>query len=130
MPWQMFIAALSAIIFRANLPLSISLVWISNPITMAPMWYFNYLIGSWLLDESARENLSFELTWHWISHTFIAIWQPLMLGSVVVGVALGAVGYLSIHIFWRIQVYISWRRRLHARKNKIIFKKPAKDKLF
>jgi uncharacterized protein (DUF2062 family) len=125
MPWQMLTSAISAMLFRANLPLSVALVWISNPITMAPIWYFNYRIGGLLLGESTKDNIQFEMSWHWISHSFVAIWQPLLLGSLVVGLALGSMGYLLIHILWRVQVNLSWRRRLHNRRFKKLFKKPT-----
>ena len=124
MPWQMLTSALSAIYLRANLPLSVALVWISNPLTMAPIWYFNYRIGALLMGERARENIHFQMSWDWISHTFIAIWQPLMLGSLLVGLALGSMGYLAIHLLWRVHVNLSWRRRLSDRKHKVVFKKP------
>ncbi|HEY9016892.1 DUF2062 domain-containing protein [Thiomicrospira sp.] len=124
MPWQMVTAALSAMFVRANLPLSVALVWISNPFTMAPIWYFNYRVGSLLLGEHANESLNFVISWEWIFHTFAVIWQPLLLGSFVVGLALGSIGYLGIHVLWRIQVNLSWRRRLSSRKNKVVFKKP------
>lgn len=124
MPWQMVVAAISAVMVRANLPLSIVLVWISNPFTMAPLWYFNYRVGSLLLGERANESLHFVMSWDWIFHTFTVIWQPLLLGSFVVGLALGSIGYLGIHVLWRIQVNLSWRRRLSSRKNKVVFKKP------
>ncbi len=125
MPWQMLTSAISAMLFKANLPLSVALVWISNPITMAPIWYFNYRIGGLLLGESTKDNVQFEMSWHWISHSFVAIWQPLLLGSLVVGLALGSMGYLLIHILWRVQVNLSWRRRLHNRQFKKRFKKPT-----
>lgn len=123
-PWQMLVAALSAILLRANLALSVMLVWISNPLTMGPIFYFNYRIGSLMLGERARENLNFELSFDWIGHTFVNIWQPLMLGSMVVGIALGSIAYVAIHIIWRMHVNMNWRQRLHLRKDKLVFKKP------
>jgi uncharacterized protein (DUF2062 family) len=38
-PGQMVIAAIIALYFRANLPISVALVWITNPLTMPPMFY-------------------------------------------------------------------------------------------
>lgn len=124
LPWQMLFAALTAIFFRANLPISVALVWISNPLTMGPIYYFNYRIGSLLLGERAQENVSFELSFEWIGHTFMVIWQPLVLGSLVVGIALASVSYVLMHILWRWHVNLSWKQRLMSRKGKKIFKKP------
>ena len=49
-PSQMVLAALLAIGFRCNLPISVALVWITNPLTIPPMFYFAYRLGAWLLD--------------------------------------------------------------------------------
>ena len=49
MMFQMIPAAYCAVLFRANLPLSVAGVWISNPITMPPMMYFGYSFGNKVL---------------------------------------------------------------------------------
>ncbi|MFA6700612.1 MAG: DUF2062 domain-containing protein [Thiomicrospira sp.] len=128
MPWQMAAAAFFAILLRANLPLSVALVWISNPITMGPIFYFNYQIGALLLGEQAREHVSFALSIEWLTNSFVTIWQPLMLGSVTVGLVLAISSYLLVLLFWRIHVYLSWRHRLRNRINKQIFKRPKLTK--
>ena len=48
-PFQMLPAAITAWIIRANLPLSVALVWISNPVTVPPLLLIAYGIGSWIL---------------------------------------------------------------------------------
>ena len=47
----MLLAALIAIWLKVNLPLSVALVWVSNPITMGPMFYFAYKLGALLMGE-------------------------------------------------------------------------------
>lgn len=111
MPSQMIAAAFSAVIMRANLPISVALVWISNPFTMAPIFYFNYVVGSRLLGLKATEDWNFELSWQWMWHTLGDLWMPLFLGSVVVGLVLGVVGYFTIDIFWRMHVIKNWKSR-------------------
>ncbi|BBN59432.1 DUF2062 domain-containing protein [Hydrogenovibrio marinus] len=117
-PSQMLTSAITAIIFRANLPISVALVWISNPLTMPPIFYFNYLVGTWILGDKAQSSEAFDLSFDGILHTLDQIWLPLYLGSTVVGVTLAVFSYFGIHIFWRWHVAKSWKiRRQERRKN-------------
>jgi hypothetical protein len=117
-PGQMLFAALFAIFFRANLPLSVVLCWISNPLTMGPIFYFNYVVGTYILGQDASEDLTFELSWHWIINVLGDLWQPLYLGSVVIGLSLGAIAYFVIHVLWRRHVIKHWQERSEIRKNR------------
>lgn len=111
LPSQMIFSAVSAFIFRANLPLSVALVWISNPLTMGPIFYFNYVVGTYILGQEATEELSFELSWHWMVHVLGDLWMPLYLGSVVVGLVLGLISYLILKLLWRHHVVKNWKAR-------------------
>ncbi|WP_114822727.1 DUF2062 domain-containing protein, partial [Vibrio cholerae] len=61
LPSQMIMAAGLAIVLGVNLPLSIALVWITNPITMPVIFYFTYKLGAWLMGTPAQ-SFHFELT--------------------------------------------------------------------
>ncbi|MCB1924733.1 MAG: DUF2062 domain-containing protein [Gammaproteobacteria bacterium] len=112
-PAQMVAAAFSAIVFRINLPISVALVWLTNPITMPPVFYFNYLVGTWLLGGPANIG-EFHLSVEWITAELQAIWKPLYLGSLVVGILLGALGYGTMRLYWRWHVL----KRFHARNGR------------
>ena len=116
-PSQMLLAAIVAIFMRANLPLSVALVWITNPITMAPMFYFSYQLGAWLLGTEATP-LEGSLTFTWLFENLAAISGPLLLGSVLCGWMLGTTGYITARIIWRSKVMKKWllRRKLRAEK--------------
>lgn len=111
LPSQMIFAALTAILFRANLPLSVALVWISNPLTMGPIFYFNYVVGTKILGQEADETLSFELSWDWMMNVLGDLWLPLYLGSTVVGLLLGFLSYFALQLLWRHHVIKSWKSR-------------------
>lgn len=110
-PSQMLTSAITAILIRANLPLSVALVWISNPITMPPIFYFNYLVGTWLLGDEAKAAHAFNMSLDGILNTLDQIWQPLYLGSFVVGIVLAVVGYFGTFILWRLHVIDAWKKR-------------------
>jgi len=99
-PFQSLIAATGAFYFRANLALSVALVFITNPITIPPMFYFAYQLGNLIL---GVESLPFdiELSWDWLMNSLGLIWQPLFLGSFLLGLFSSMLGYLSIQLIWR-----------------------------
>ena len=110
MPFQMIPAAACAIWFRANLPLSVVLVWISNPLTIPPLFYFCYQVGSWILGRPPSA-VAFELTWDWFTHELEIVWQPLLLGSLVVGLASASAGAAAVRLLWRLHVVRFVRRK-------------------
>lgn len=122
-PLQMLAAAASAIIFRVNLPISVALVWLTNPLTMPPIFYFNYLFGSWLLN-SHPEVKKFEVSMEWISQSMDQIWQPLYFGSFALGLILAIVGYVAIRVLWRLHLVARIKER---RLRKIQRKKQRKS---
>ena len=114
-PMQMLIAASLAIPIRANLPISVGLVWLTNPLTMPPIFYCTYKMGSWLLGVPPME-LPDELTWEWISGELAILWQPFLLGSVIVGVISAALGYGLTMLYWLWWVAHNWRKRAEKRR--------------
>jgi uncharacterized protein (DUF2062 family) len=114
-PFQMLLAAAAAIIFRVNLPLSVGLVWISNPITMPPLFYLCYRLGNWLLS-APPHPFTFELSWEWLIGSISTIGPALITGCLVLGTLASVSGYLSIRLLWRQSVVKAWRRRPGARR--------------
>ncbi|MCG6861909.1 MAG: DUF2062 domain-containing protein [Chromatiaceae bacterium] len=95
---QMLIAAGGAIAFRVNLPISVALVWITNPVTIPPMYYFAYLVGSWILSTPAQTfALEYWLEWH----NWLNLLAPMTVGCLVCGIVCSALGYLSVQAVWR-----------------------------
>ncbi len=115
-PIQMLLAAGAAILFRVNLPLSITLVWITNPLTIPPMFFSAYLVGAWLI--GAPTDMShFEFTLEWLRDGGLnGIWAPFLLGCLVCGLTSGFLGYCAIRGLWRLHAVRQWERRRQERR--------------
>lgn len=114
MPFQMVAAALCAIRLNANLPLSVALVWFSNPVTMPPIFYAEYLIGAWLLNKPAM-GFEYELSVEWLMSQLYDIGIPMYLGSLVCGIVFAATGYFVVGYLWRRSVIKRWGKRAESR---------------
>ncbi|MEN8259666.1 MAG: DUF2062 domain-containing protein [Pseudomonadota bacterium] len=108
-PGQMAIAAVAAFYLRANLPISVVLVWVTNPLTMPPMFYFAYRVGLSALSLPQQENFSFS------TDTFLSglgdIWQPFLLGCLILGTISAIAGFFGMRALWRYVVIKQWIRR-------------------
>ncbi len=109
-PGQMAIAAVAAFYFRANLPISVALVWITNPITMPAMFYFAYYIGVLLLGGDTL-GADFEFSLESILSSLGDIGAPFLLGCLVLGIVSSLLGYFGIGLYWRYNVSKQWRNR-------------------
>jgi uncharacterized protein (DUF2062 family) len=110
MPGQMLIAAIAAIWARVNLPVCVSMVWFTNPLTMGPIFFCTYKVGTWLLGSPVQE-VEFEATWQWLQTELFMVWQPFLLGSLVVGLMVSFLGGLLIYCGWRLDVWRRWKER-------------------
>jgi hypothetical protein len=111
-PFQMVLAAGGAILVHANLPISVVLVWLTNPITMTPMFYGAYKLGAWVMN-MPEQDFQFELSLEWLTNGMAAIWQPFFFGCAILGVSCSILGYFGIKLAWRWIVVRKWQRRHH-----------------
>jgi len=109
-PFQMVLAAAIAIPTRVNLIISVALVWISNPITMPPLFYFAYRLGGLVLGIDTN-HFEFELSFSWLANELLLIWQPFLLGCLIMAVTSSILGYGFIRLFWRWNVVRRWEKR-------------------
>lgn len=112
-PTQMLCVFIFALILRANLPMALLFIWVSNPLTLTPMLYLGYHIGAHILHD-VPHHFRFHPTWHWISEEFAVIWKPLYFGSVLMGLVAGALGYVLTYVFWRYSILKQWQERHHT----------------
>lgn len=111
-PFQMVVSAAIAILIRVNLPISVLLVWVTNPLTMGPIYFAAYQLGRRILD-LPKVGFSFELSLEWFTQELLIIWKPLLTGSLIFSITAALAGYTGIRLLWRLHVLrrVNWRRR-------------------
>ena len=117
LPSQMLIAAALAILVQVNLPISVSLVWITNPVTMPPIFYGSYKLGAFMLGQEALTS-DYEISAEWLMLQIDCIWQPLILGCFIAGVICALLAYIGIRLLWRLHIVQHIKER-RARRKKI-----------
>ena len=114
-PFQMLLAALIAVWVSANIPVSILVVWISNPLTIPLIFYLCYKVGQLILQTPMIEfhDLS-DINQIWeTTH----IWQPFLLGCLVMSCIAAIVGYTMVKVLWRIHILSYLKKRRVRRAN-------------
>ena len=114
-PFQMLLAAIGAIIFRCNILMAVPCVWISNPVTMPPMFFFCYWVGTLILGVKMR-RLNFELSFDWLMTGLLDIWQPFLLGCFVVGTVSALLAFGSVRLVYRYYIWVHMKKRRNRRR--------------
>ncbi len=117
-PGHMLAAALAAVALHINIPVAALATFFINPVTIGPVYYFSYRVGAVLLSIEPGP-LEIEMSLEWLSSTFGSVWQPLLLGSVLVGAIAAAVGYVVLELVWRnsLASYKARKRRMRRKRD-------------
>ncbi len=116
-PFQMWLSAATAIPFRANLPLSVATVWITNPFTMPPIFYAAYKVGTTVLG-TQPQHFELQFSWKWIIESLETIGPAFLVGCGICSVVFGLLGYFGLNFLWRFSVKKNWRARQEARRQR------------
>ncbi|MEZ0389199.1 MAG: DUF2062 domain-containing protein [Verrucomicrobium sp.] len=121
-PGQMPLAAILAALFRVNIPIAIVACWISNPVTMPPIAWWEIEFGNWLchtlgvsspppLDWKDLKALMANATGFGNFFAQLKPWAAsLYIGGSVAGVVLGLSGYALAFALWDMLLTLTHRR--------------------
>ena len=132
---QTFIVFVNWLLFRLvglhfNLLVALSLIWISNPVTITPIYFGFYASGFFLL-----RHLNYSLTWigfeqfrqaleytyelefwpallYWFQYLYNTLLWPMVVGSLVIAIPTATASYFIIHHY----VNKSRKRKAEARR--------------
>ena len=111
-------AALLALALRVNIPVAAVSTWVSNPADHVPACTTSRI--AWVRPCSAGNcsRSPSKCRWDWVTHTFVNIWQPMLLGSVLSGAAAAVVGYVTLDFLWRLSLANYKDTQTQARRDK------------
>ncbi len=122
-PGQMPIAAALAAIFRFNIPIAVVACWLSNPVTMPPIIWWEIELGNWLsyalslgtpppLDWQDVKRMVGEIRSLGQFFDVIRPWAwSLYIGGVAAGTALAVASYTLIYLLWDAVLLLAHRRK-------------------
>lgn len=102
MPMQMLAVVAVMPFTRFNVPIAIAMCWLSNPFTMPPMYYMEYLTGSFIL---GTEVEPVQMTVEWFSENIGKIFVPLYVGTAVYSILGSSLAYYLVNHFWKHSVH-------------------------
>lgn len=110
LPFHMAIVAVVALFLRVNLVVGVLATWISNPLTITPLFFAAYRLGAWLLDLPVQP-FTVELSMDWLLAGLASVWKPLLTGSLVIATGAAISIYLVMDAIWRVSLIYRFRRR-------------------
>ncbi|MBU1642282.1 DUF2062 domain-containing protein [bacterium] len=126
MPLQMLAVVLMIPFIKFNVPIGVSLVWITNPVTMPFVFYAELVIGDLLTMNPISQNLDFMVelfTMDWFSTAFLSklmeVIIPLYAGALFTALILAVVSYYLVRWLWFRSVHhekIHREKRFHFKK--------------
>jgi len=125
MPMQMLAVISITPFIRFNVPIAIAMVWLSNPFTMPPMYYMEYITGNFILGREGIESI--ELTIDWFSDHIDDIFVPLYVGTAFYSIVVSSLVYVLLNWLWIRSVKEEQDEKQENRKNKRTNKSSKKD---
>lgn len=113
MPLQTLAVVASLLLIRFNILIALTMVWLTNPVTMPFVYYIEYLTGNMLLMEG--EPVEVELSLAWFQENFRTIIIPLYLGALFYAVIVALSVYYLAQFCWIRSVKRQKRSRIALR---------------
>src|SRR5688572_29007694 len=95
LPIHLLVPPIAAFALRANVPVTMITLFVTNPLTYVPTFFTVYWVGAQLMG-IPMAPFHFSLEWEWVETQLLQIWKPLLLGCFVTAVLTAGTGYLLL----------------------------------
>jgi len=135
---QMITIAVACTIFHGNRLAGVAMAWISNPLTIVPIYWLDYVIGSFILrapligkseiaklvelKSTSMFGMFFEFLGNLGTMT-VDLAGPMFLGGVIVGIVCAMPSY-----FIFLPLFTKWKQAFSRRKKSVASAEPSEDK--
>lgn len=121
--FQFLYAAILVILLRGNLPAALISTLFSNPLTVVPITYFIYFIGSLIVGNGTDfafqrfqwDFSSFHAFWSNVSTWLMQFGKAYFIGLPIVSLALGLIGYFGTIFIWNTYLLV-WKKKRKKKK--------------
>ena len=93
-PIHILLAGILAVTFSANLLLSLLVIWVNNPITIVPIFYFTYKLGASII--GVEMDPEFEFSFGYLMDNFWSATLALWVGGLITSITASTLGYFSV----------------------------------
>ena len=93
-PIHTILVAILSVLLSANILLSILVVWVNNPITMLPIYYFTYKLGASII--GIEIDPEFEFSFGYLMDNLGSATLAMWIGGLITSIVASTLGYFSI----------------------------------
>ncbi|MGD9842178.1 MAG: DUF2062 domain-containing protein [Steroidobacteraceae bacterium] len=112
------VALAAAIALRVNIPVTMAAIFITNPITMVPLFYAAYWSGCYVLGLEPLTRLPKFTAHHWLPAFQGPFLEPFLLGCLILGLAVSVVAYILLGLSWHLSLVYKLYKRKQLRRHK------------
>ncbi|MCF8998540.1 DUF2062 domain-containing protein [Acinetobacter nectaris] len=126
-PFHSILIILAVLMLEVNLPIGLSLAWLTNPFTIAPILYVAFWIGSKIYHVQMIDKEVLLTTFHqvsaWLSHfghgyVDTSMTKVLFSGLLIEALSFSLILYIITLLFWRWSTIHQWHKRHYFLKTK------------
>jgi len=109
-PMQMLLAAVISASMRVHVPVSVVMVWFTNPLTFAPLLYAAWQSGSMILGKPVLSH-PVNLSMQGLLSSVGEAWPTIAVGMLFCACVTAVLGFALTLLVWRIHAVRRWRER-------------------
>lgn len=112
------LALLGAIALRVNIPVTLAAIFITNPVTMVPLYYAAYRSGCFVLNVKPLMRLPHQSHDSWLPAFHGPFMEPFIVGCLMLGLAVAVAGYILLGASWHFTLVYKYYKRKRLRRIK------------